>query len=187
MSLQSDGDLRIVLGVLIFLTAAMAIVLFWHFIKSRLRGRRPESGATIAGLQSIEKKNLLTKEELARVRQAMARQYLQDEKEREQAAAEERDMKPLEALAWEAQQAAIVAEKKAPASSAKPPAEPAPLLPPAPPAEEETGLPERLRVFADKPEEEIESLRNAGFMSEEDYELVMEERRRSGCRECGDS
>ncbi len=198
MSLQTDSDLKVVLGVLVFLVGVMIVILFWHFIKLRVRRGRREGGLNASELDSLMKTNMLTKDEIARVRKSMAKQYLQEEKDREQASlGKGDDMKPLDALAWEARQAEISREKM-PRNSEPPselPARPAlqnvDTLPASVPPEvlgaEEDPLPEHLQAMIDKPEQEIEDLFNAGFIGEEEYAMVMDHRRKGGCAECGDS
>lgn len=198
--MQTDTDLKIILGVLVFLLAAMVVVLFWHFVRTKMRGRRPEGTMSVADLKNLESKNLLTKEEINALRHAMARQYLQTQETEKAAAEEAKGLKPLEALALEAQKVEIEAAKRAagvgqsaaaaPAEAPlprKPAAAPAPppaavaapvAVPPAP------GLPAHLQALVAKAPQEIEDMLNAGFLSQEDYDHVMLHRQRTACPRC---
>lgn len=196
--MRTDSDLKIILGVLVFLLAVMGIILLWHYIRSRTR-RRPEGTMSLAELKGLEGK--LTKEELNAVRHAMARQYLQNQEAPPQSP-DGMPMKPLEALALEAQRAEIELAKRAAGAPAPKPAAVAPppqraaLLPVVPPSAEappegeacsigpREKIPDDLKPLLAKPLQEIEDMRNAGFLSEEDFEIVARERQRAACPRC---
>jgi len=196
--MRTDSDLKIILGVLVFLLAVMGIILSWHFLRSRMR-RRPDGTMSVSDLKGLEAK--LTKEELNAVRHAMARQYLQNQEPPPQSP-DGNAMKPLEALAIEAQRAEIELAKRAagvpatkPAAAVPPPPRAA-LLPVAPPSAEappegeacsigpREKIPDHLKALLAKPLQEVEDMRNAGFLSEDDFEIVARERQRAACPRC---
>lgn len=203
---ELSGDvllLLVLVGFLIFFAVS------WHLMRRSRRNRLGMDSTLNSGnLKVLEKKQLLTPEEMKRVREAMARQYLEEQKAREES--ETAAKAGVSALAVEAERLEQEArrraeEKQREASAAEPAAAPSPdpapsAAPPSPPAEERKepaparpepspvpskppvenahadSLPAHLQPMIEKPTGELEDLRNAGFLNEDDFARILRAR-----------
>lgn len=145
--------------------------------ESRVKGQVTPFAMTPEDIDKLKAKGKLTEEELKKVREAMARKFLERAKEEE-----ETRRKPVDAaVALAAEEERILrGEAKDPAM---PPSDepekresPEDMMPePEPDAGRENpaeALPERLRLMLEKSGEELEELRAAGFLDEADLELI---------------
>jgi len=159
-----EGDLVAILTG-IGMVLALIFTVIWYIVR-RKRGLGPGGMDSRArDLQSLERKAALTPEEKKKIREAMARQYLAEQQAKVEAAQMPKSVRDLRI---EAEKLDLELERKRQEEEAKAPKVPA--TPPEPnPASQ---LPEHLRPLAGKSSQELEDLRNAGFVSDEDYELV---------------
>lgn len=155
--------------------------------------RRKPSSSALMGLEELsrlKKKELMSPEEIKRVREAMARQYLEQEKE-----AQEKKMKkamtPLQLLALEAQKVDLKKEKPQQklAEGEVPPPLPKGLLPtpefnPAagekPTRQPLPALSPKLQTYLNYPESEWEILVQVGFLTEAEHQLLKRHRAQKG-------
>lgn len=172
-------------ALLLLMTGGVLVVLAALFIFSRIakrvadaRVRRiDEAGIGVEELQRMQKSGALTPDELKKVRAAMARQYLDREKEL-QSKSFGSGRPALEFLAAESER--LEAELR---NAPRPPSKAQPAdTPPAPPATavdapRDGELAARLRPLENASDLELEELRNAGFLSDDDVESVRENRR----------
>jgi len=191
-------------GVPVLILVVLIVFTVVRGMNRRKRRAEAEFSLKAGDLKGLEQKQLLTKEELKAVRQAMARQYLEFEKAEEEGKSIE-SSSALEALAREAARAEEELAKKrtggsAPATATKVGPLARPDTPDRPPPEKNSGppedipaekpmqppanIPEHLRPHLERPEQELQDLFNAGFLSEGDLEILMKEKRR--CPECGE-
>lgn len=181
------------LGTFILL---MALLIFFRlYRRSQARSSDLPAGMTVQDLKKLEGKHLLSPEEMKRVREAMARQYLDVEREKEKKSVPP-DVSGLEALRLEAErlQAQGIAKGTKGAEGkvqvAKQGADVAeqeiagPTIPPLPPeAIESPGaavpqtapaqLPEHLQSMVGRSRTDLEDLLNAGFLTREEVDLVL--------------
>jgi len=169
----------------IFLMLALGAFFFAYiFFKWARRVRKSEAHMTVQELQSLKQKALLTDEELKRVKSAMAKQYMEIQKEEERLR-NEGNVKGLEALALEA-------EKLEAGELPKPstPKKKATLLPDEhvevpplvekerskstePPKPQKT-LSSHLQPYATMSEFELEDAVNAGFISSQEMKEILQ-------------
>lgn len=147
-------------------------------------------------LKKLEGEGLLSAEEMKRVREAMARRFLEETKEKEErerlkgvSALEELRLEaektgqpdPSESEPPEKEPTRALEEQPAPSRDSLPPppdSSPAQTTPsPVSPSPTAPSLPERLRSLAAKSEAELEDLLNAGFLEPQDYELILAHRK----------
>ena len=188
------------------ITASAALVIFFFVAlmvlilrRNRARRKRDLEGLSVGELKSLESKNLLTPEELKSVRQAMARQYLEDQEQRKPALPDVEGRRGIELLALEAQRAdSEVMERRMkgdmprqeatphrPALEVRPPSsvpdgpppEEKPAASPEPAAPQASGdLPTHLQNYANISRLELEDMKFAGFISDEDFERILKAR-----------
>lgn len=169
----------------IFLILALGAFFFAYiFFKWARRVRKSEAHMTVQELKSLKEKSLLTDEELKRVKSAMAKQYMEIQKEEERLR-DEGNAKGLEALALEAEK---LEAGELPKPSA--PIKKTPLLPDdhvnVPPLVEkeksntteppktQKALPKHLSAYASMNEFELEDAVNAGFISSEEMKEILQ-------------
>ena len=168
-------------GVVLFLfIAVVAVVLYFR------RKPKDQTVESLSDLGNLRNKYLLSPEELKKVRESMARTYLEHEKE-VKTKQQKKGMSPLQLLELEAQRVAIQKPEAAPQEvpkerSAKSLLPAAPPPPPSSPKPEESvpQIPARLKPFLATSEVEWDALVQSGFLSEEDFELLKSHRRNSG-------
>ncbi|MCB2155874.1 hypothetical protein KQI84_13410 [bacterium] len=156
-----------------FVVGIIILMFVQHFIRqsvqkrsSSLRGEEER----LDELSQLKKRGLLSEEEMKRVREAMARKFVERQAEASKPAETGKGFSALEALAMEAERAEsdLVAKKSEP----KIPESPPPDAPGEPPPPSRPRLPERLESLLKKTETDWEDMRNAGFLSDDDVELL---------------
>lgn len=179
--MNTDELIADVQVLLIASVIALLGIFFWFLIR-RLKSDPgvKEAEEDLRTLKQLQKKESLSPEEARRVREAMARQYVKLQEERKAKLPEGK--KGLEALALEAQRANVQLSKKSPRRLTRPetPAMPAqtPATPSIPPPEqpvpEKTPLPDHLRELSGRPLQDLEDLVNAGFITREDMQTLLD-------------
>ncbi len=175
-------DLLKAYPIRISLIIAVAVVVLGWYLYDLIRRRLESNSAvmTTTELKQLEKKQLLTPEEMKRVREAIAKQYIREQEERDRAEkASMQGMTGAELLALEAEKADELLAHKRPAPKpvssgdgdkipAKTKADVDPVV---------SQLPENLAFYAHAQLQELEDYRNAGFLSDEDFELILNARK----------
>lgn len=146
------------------------------------RVRRAGTGAPETSFQDLSKlkaKGVLTEEEAKAVRAALARQFLDEQKQRAAPppAKDAKGFSALDALASEAPllEEQLRARRGAPPPSDAPPDAADPAKPE--PAPDSDGLPERLERLAGADDVVLDELEGAGFLSAEDTALIRARRK----------
>jgi hypothetical protein len=170
MNPNQVSDLEVLLiGAGLFVLATLLLLILRRLRRSDF-GDTP--GLSSRELQELERRQLLSDEEKARVRQAMARQFARRQEQERSKLELAEGRRGIEALALEAERL----------QHARPePARPSPSLPAAPPpkippAAQPPALPETLTSLLDRPREELDDLVAAGFLSEADRARVLRAR-----------
>jgi len=154
----------IIVGLIVLFFAQKAIR---NAIAGRVRSVH-EAGMTVQDLKGMETRGLLTPEEARKVREAMAKQFLDRTREEERAHAEAGTFTAAEMLRIEAEKAEMALQGRAkPAVRAAP--EPQEVAKAAPP----DALPAHLRGLARKPAAELDDLVSAGFLGGADRDAIL--------------
>ena len=148
------------------LVAAFLVLFFLqHLIRRSVQKRSSriaEEEARLLKLDALKKRGLVSDDELRRVREAMARKYIERQAEAAKAPEPKKGFSALEQLAVEAER--LDAQLPSPEGTE---------LPPVPPPEiGSVVLPPRLENLLRVPETEWDDMRNAGFLSDEDVVLL---------------
>lgn len=170
------AEFRNLIFIVIILLVISAVVIFYI--------RRKPANTSLMGLEELSRlknKNLMSPEEQKRVREAMARHYLEQEEERKQKN-NAKGLSPLQMLSLQAEKL----EPKKPTLKQQGELEIPPLLPKTEKLKPEVKtpklpyIPTKLKPYVDYPEQEWEVLVQVGFLTQEDVERLKEYRAEMG-------
>jgi len=165
------------LALMGFIAIVVLFVAKWFMrsaAESRVRSRTADS-VTIRDLEDLKKAGKLTPDEMKRVREAMARRFIETQKEQAEKATNA-GLTAEQVLEREAALADIELEKQRLSKPQPPDAPPPTAGRPAPSPSAEPRLPEKLAALAEHSGFEWEELRNAGFLSDEELALLRNHR-----------
>ncbi len=168
----------VVYTVVATIAAVGLIVVSWYLkslIASAVRKQRTPFGMDTTDITRMKDRGALTEEEAKAVRAAMSRQVLErtraEEEARRKRFSPEVDLEEMK----QAREASRPRLERMPPPAAEP-AQEQPPQPESPPLPREDPLPEHLRPLRNRPLLELEEMCNAGLLSLEDMQLLMEYR-----------
>lgn len=174
-----DDWFEVVVYTVVATIAAVGLVVVSWYLKSLIaaavRKQRTPFGMDTTDITRMKDRGALTEEEAKAVRAAMSRQVLErtraEEEARKKRFSPEVDLEEMK-QAREASRPAL--ERMPPTAAERPEGQPSEAKPPPPPREDP--LPEHLRPLRSRPLLELEEMCQAGLLSVEDMQLLMEYR-----------